>query len=135
MEKIYSKIKIDTLLHIVLRKEDAQEPRLDIIDADQFLQLATMKLQKGKIFQPHRHIYDEKTTKITQESWVVIQGMAKAILYDLDDKVLSEEVLKPGDCSITLLGGHNYEILQDDTIIYEFKTGPYMGPGRDKESI
>jgi len=41
-------------------------------------------------------------------------------------------VLKAGDASFTLGGGHNYLILEDDTIVYEYKTGPYEGQKNDK---
>ena len=39
------------------------------------------------------------------------------------------------DISITFYGGHNYVSLEDDTRVYEYKTGPYMGQARDKEFI
>ena len=29
-------------------------------------------------------------------------------------------------------GGHTYEILEEDTIVYEYKTGPYEGQSLDK---
>jgi len=66
---------------------------------------------------------------------VIISGKVKAILYDLDDTIISEPVLDTGDVSITLYGGHTYEILEDDTLVYEYKTGPYLGPEKDKEFI
>mgnify|MGYP003117337831 FL=1 len=135
MKKIYSKNDEQTLLHIVLRKEDVKSQRLNVIDDHEFLQLAAMLLPKGKTFAPHKHIYCEKITSIAQESWVVIQGRVKAILYDLDDKIISEEILNPGDCSVTLRGGHTYEILDEDTLVYEYKTGPYEGIERDKQFI
>jgi len=40
-----------------------------------------------------------------------------------------------GDCSITFCGGHNYMCLEDDTLIYEAKTGPYLGVEKDKTFI
>lgn len=135
MKKIYSKIEDNKLLHIILRRDDIQEERMNIIDDDQFLQLAVMKLHKGKTFKPHKHLYGDKTTKITQESWVVIRGKVRALLYDLDGKKIAEPVLEEGDASITLYGGHTYEILADDTLVYEYKTGPYLGPEKDKEFI
>ena len=46
-----------------------------------------------------------------------------------------DEVIKKGDCSMTFEGGHTYEILEDDTIVYEYKTGPYFGQILDKEFI
>ena len=135
MKKIYSKNDKQTLLHIILRKEDVKSQRLNVIDDHEFLQLAAMLLPEGKTFAPHKHIYCEKTTTIAQESWVVIQGRVKAILYDLDDEIISEEILNPGDCSVTLRGGHTYEILDEDTLVYEYKTGPYEGIERDKQFI
>jgi hypothetical protein len=33
---------------------------------------------------------------------------------------------------MTFRGGHNYLILEEDTIVYEYKTGPYMGQQLDK---
>ena len=35
-----------------------------------------------------------------------------------------------GDC--TILGGHNYTSLTENTLVYEFKTGPYDGQSKDK---
>ena len=42
------------------------------------------------------------------------------------------EILNVGDASFTLEGGHNYEILEDNTLVYEYKTGPYEGQEFDK---
>tara|TARA_R110000822_G_scaffold309251_2_gene438423 strand:+ start:24 stop:305 length:282 start_codon:yes stop_codon:yes gene_type:complete len=90
-------------------------------------------MKKGKTFKPHRHIYKKRTRDIiAQESWIVVQGSVKCIFYDLDDTILVEPILYPGDASFTLEGGHNYEILEDDTLVYEYKTGPYEGQALDK---
>ncbi|MAH44035.1 hypothetical protein CL614_10035 [archaeon] len=137
MEKIYSKINGE-LLHIIHRLDDMVESRIDVIPDDNFLQLAALKMEMGKTFRPHRHIYKpvnyDKT--IAQESWIVIRGSVKVFLYDIEgDKSLAEPILNPGDASITLKGGHTFEILEDDTIAYEYKTGPYAGQVLDKEFI
>lgn len=63
---------------------------------------------------------------------MIVQGSVKATFYDLDDSVLTEAVLNPGDASFTLEGGHNYFILEDETLVYEYKTGPYEGQDFDK---
>ena len=135
MERIFSKVEEGKLLHIILRKEDVDTQRLNVVDDDQFLQLAAMRLPKGKTFAPHKHVFYEKTTTIAQESWVVVSGKVKALLYDLNDKKIAEPILNAGDVSITLYGGHTYEIMADDTLVYEYKTGPYLGPEKDKEFI
>ena len=136
MKKIYSKVEPNKVLHIVNRAMDITE-RTDIIPGENFIQCATLKMEKGKTFQPHKHIKKERHYKeqIAQESWIVIKGLVKCIFYDLDDTILSTEVLGPGDASFTLEGGHNYEVLEDDTIVYEYKTGPYEGQKLDKTFI
>ena len=53
----------------------------------------------------------------------------------LDDSIITRSVLGPGDCSITFPGGHNYVILEDETVVYEFKTGPYFGQQLDRVFI
>jgi len=136
MKKIYSKINKNELLHMVLKQNQIDEGRVDLIPSNNFLQCSTLKLPKGKTFVPHKHIWKTgKSSVIAQESWVVIKGSVKCIFYDLDDSILSEEILKCGDMSFTLQGGHNYLILEDDTLVYEFKTGPYEGQEFDKKFI
>jgi len=131
--KYYSKVKKDLLLHIVNRIEDI-ENREDIIPQNNFIQCATLRMDNGKTFRPHKHIKKERSykNKIAQESWVVIRGKVKCIFYDIDDSVLATPTLNPGDASFTLEGGHTYKILEDDTIVYEYKTGPYEGQKQDK---
>ena len=131
MEKIYSRTQPDILLHIIYRFDEISG-RLNISPDEEFLQLASLKMMKGQTFKAHKHIFNEKVTNIAQESWVVIKGSVKCILYDLNDVIIAEPVLMPGDCSLTFRGGHNYLILEDDTIVYEYKTGPYLGQEMDK---
>ena len=136
MIKIYSKIEKDKLLHMVNRLSEIT-PRTDVIPEDNFLQLATLKMPLGKTFRAHKHIWKDNTQSqcIAQESWIVIKGKVKCFFYDLNDEIIQTETLNPGDCSITLAGGHNYEILEEDTIVYEYKTGPYQGIKLDKEFL
>jgi hypothetical protein len=131
MEIFYSKANPQVLLHIIYRLDEING-RANISPDEEFLQLASLKMQKGQTFRAHKHIFAEKKTNIAQESWVVIKGSVKCIFYDLDDTIIAEPTLYPGDCSITFRGGHNYLILEDDTIVYEYKTGPYLGQEKDK---
>lgn len=134
--KIYSKTEPGKLLHVVNRLSDITG-RDDIIPEDNFIQCATLKMAKDKTFPAHKHITKERyyDNQIAQESWVVIRGSVKCKLYDIDNTLIAEPILKPGDASFTLYGGHTYEILEDDTIVYEYKTGPYEGQKLDKEFI
>ena len=134
MEKIYSKIKPGTLLHLVYRLDEV-DGRTNIAPEEEYLQLASIKMKKGQTYKAHKHIKLEKVTDIAQESWLVICGSVKCIFYDLDDSIIAEPVLYPGDCSMTFRGGHNYLSLEDGTIVYEYNTGPYLGQETDKVFI
>jgi cupin fold WbuC family metalloprotein len=118
---------------VVVRKEDLTPGRVEVVPEDNFIQCALLNMEKGKTFKPHRHIFKERTRNvIAQESWIVIQGSVKCTFYDLDNSVLVEPILNPGDASFTLEGGHTYTILEDNTLVYEYKTGPYEGQALDK---
>lgn len=132
---IYSKVDPNLLLHIVNRQSEITYVRNDISPSNEYLQVSCFKLEKDKTFKAHKHISLERHTDITQESWIIIKGSVKAILYDIDDTIIAESILKQGDCSITFRGGHNYVSLEEGTIVYEYKTGPYMGQSKDKVFI
>jgi len=136
MEKIYSKVAPETLLHMIVRREEITSGRQDIVSEENFIQCSILNMEKGKTFRPHRHIWKERTRDvIAQESWIVVQGSVKCIFYDLDNTVIAEPILRAGDASFTLQGGHNYYILEDNTLVYEYKTGPYEGQALDKTFI
>ena len=139
MNYIYSKIKAKKLLHIVYKYEDfkvQKNNRKDIVGEKEFIQLSALSMNNGQTFKPHKHIWKSGEKKcIAQESWVVIKGSVKCILYDLDNSIIAEPILYPGDCSVTLEGGHTYLILEDNTLVYEYKTGPYKGQKNDKVFI
>ena len=133
MEKIYSKVDPLKLLHLIVRKEEITPGRQDIVPEENFIQCSILNMEKGKTFRPHKHIWKERIRNvIAQESWIVLQGSVKCIFYDTDDTILTEPILYPGDASFTLEGGHNYLILEDNTLVYEYKTGPYEGQALDK---
>ena len=74
-----------------------------------------------------------------ESSWAWMEAMSiLSVIYqffDLNEKILAEPILKSGDCSVTLEGGHTYTILEEETCVYEFKTGPYKGQALDKQFI
>lgn len=139
IECVYSQLNPQKLLHMIHRpnEESKNQERKNIVSEENFIQCSFLSLPKGKTFKPHKHITKAKVFEemIAQESWVVIRGKVKCIFYDTDDTILCEKILNPGDASFTLYGGHNYEVLEDDTIVYEYKTGPYEGVEMDKVFI
>lgn len=136
MEKIYSKVEEGKLLHIINRLEEING-RQEVVPENNFIQCATLKMPNGKTFPPHKHIKKDRhyPEQIAQESWVVIRGSVKCVFYDIDNTIIATPTLRAGDASFTLYGGHTYEILEDDTVVYEYKTGPYEGQELDKTFI
>jgi len=134
MKKIYSNIHPDLLLHIVFRFQDFNQPRTEIIEADNFLQSAAIRANQGQVFRAHQHIDSEVTykTKKAQESWVVLRGCIRVTFYDVDDSILSVVHLMEHDACFTLHGGHSFMVLEDNSCILEFKSGPYEGQSKDK---
>jgi len=133
MYNIYSKVAPELLLHRINRFDEITE-RTDISENEQFLQLATLRMPKDKTFRPHKHIWKQPVVDlvIAQESWVVIQGSVEVSFFDIDDTLIEKQIIRRGDCSLTYQGGHTYTILEDDTVVYEYKTGPYQGQELDK---
>lgn len=135
VENIFSKIEKNLLLHQLIKPGTFEKSRLNITPCEQSLQAAYIKLEKDKTFKPHKHIFFERNMPIAQESWVVIQGEVLVIYYDLDDQILCERIIKQGEATITYRGGHNYRSLKEDTRVFEYKTGPYLGIEKDKVFI
>jgi hypothetical protein len=73
MKKYILKLKKGKLLHIINRLDEING-RTEMVP-DNFIQCATLKMEKGKTFPPHKHITKERTypAQIAQESWVVIR--------------------------------------------------------------
>jgi cupin fold WbuC family metalloprotein len=123
-------------VHINNLAQDLQASgRVNISHESESLQSAVILLVDGQTFKPHRHITYVRDMPMAQESWVVIQGSVKVTYYDLDDSILEEVILCSGDSTITYRGGHNYLALEDNTLVYELKTGPYLGQAHDKVFI
>lgn len=133
MKYIYSRKHPEDLLHIINRVEDISD-RSDLTPPDKFLQVATFNFNPDVKIRAHQHRWKKppKTQVIAQESWVVIKGSIKVFLYDVDGSLLVEEIISDGDCTVTFDGGHKFDVLEENTIIYEFKTGPYLGREMDK---
>ena len=82
MKLIYSKKDKTKLLHIINRFDEITK-RTNVAPEEQFLQLATLKMNSGDTFKPHQHIWkkSDRSEVIAQESWVVIKGSVKVFMF------------------------------------------------------
>lgn len=137
--EIFSNLEPKKLLHqafifdATVEHESSNDfGRTDISPECESLQVAFLKLPLNKTFRPHRHIIHNRDMPMAQESWIVIRGGVEVTYYDLDDTVLKTLQIGAGSCTVTYEAGHNYKALTHDTVVYELKTGPYLGVEKDK---
>ena len=135
MLNIYSKIDPEKIILSLIRKSEITNSRQNITPDEEFLQ-AGVKLTKAEdFFKAHKHLPCNKIVTTTQEAWVILDGKVEGTFYDLDDSLLCSLEMNDGDCVVIYRGGHSLKILDDNTILYEFKNGPYYGVKNDKAYI
>jgi hypothetical protein len=135
MERYYSKKEESKLIFSLLRFEEICDRRIDLSPDQEFMQVCGRTMSCGAVVLPHRHIETQRETSLTQEAWVLLRGKVHARFYDLDDSFLCEREISSGDVIVLYRGGHSLEVLEDNTVFYEFKNGPYFGANKDKEKI
>ena len=133
VESFYSEEDQSILLHQLFRPNDKEGPhRINISPVNESIQVCHLSLANNQTFRAHKHVFYKRDMPMAQESWVVISGRVEVFYFDLNDRLITTRILKQGDCTVTYRGGHNYKSLEKDTIVYEFKTGPYFGTEKDK---
>ena len=135
IQTITSKIEPGVMLHQIFKPKNLLPERINISPEHESLQVAHIGLKLDQTFKAHKHVIHDRNMPMAQESWIVISGKVKVFHYDLDDRIINESILLPGDCTITYRGGHNYLALEERTFVYEVKTGPYHGVENDKTFI
>ena len=136
MIEIYSRIEPLRLLHVIYSLSSVSK-RSDLLEKDNSLQVSVVRKNIGDDPLAHAHKSKEFVNEIQviQESWFVYKGKIEVLHFDLDKSLLGKHILVEGDLNITLLGGHSFRTLADDTVILEHKNGPYLGQHADKEFI
>ena len=120
---------------IIIDGNDLPEGLKFYTENDKFVQVASWKYNGGHTTKPHSHKISERTSNITQELVYVKKGSLKATLYSNNEEIISTKILKEGMCILIFRGGHKYEILEDNTEVFEVKNGPYPGIEKDKKTI
>ena len=132
---IYSKIDENLLLLAINRRDEICSDRIDLCPEDQLLQISTKALTKDTSFRPHKHNQLVRTTSTTNEAWIILKGSVEAKFWDIDDQIILKTILKEGDCAVVFSAGHGFSVLEEGTILYEIKNGPYYGQLKDKSFI
>lgn len=115
--------------------EDLKSGLAFFTEESDYLQVGSWRYEKGRKLPAHIHNYVKREINRTQECIVVMAGSVKVILYDEDGEFLEEARVNSGEAMALFSGGHGYEIIDDDTIVFEIKNGPYSGPEKDRRRI
>jgi cupin fold WbuC family metalloprotein len=128
MEKIYSKINKNKLLHIISNDLDENEKRVDLTDVNLPLQVSRINLKESTV-RPHNHnpkeLFKEKIKP--NECWIVLNGKIDISLFDEDKNNIKNTILSKGSILITIDGGHSINKSSQDSELVEIKLGPYKG--------
>lgn len=120
------KIIDDELLDII-SKQAKESPRLrknynfhECLDDN--VQRLLNALEPGTIMPLHRH-------QNTDETYFVIRGSLKVMVYNDNKELINSEILSTsnGKYGVHIPKGHwhSIEVLEENTVIFEVKEGPY----------
>jgi hypothetical protein len=131
-QEIYDK---KNLLVVVLRAGEYPPGTKFYSREKDYLQAGTWNHSKGHRIKAHSHRIFKRTSLKTQEIVFLLTGKMRSNIYDKKGKFLTRVILKPKDIIIYLDGGHDFEILENKTRVFEVKNGPYLGVEKDKKFI
>lgn len=135
MKQIFSKIRKKEILASIIRLNEIGQYRTDISPENEFIQVSARLFNNKIKISAHKHLPIKRKSTITQETWIIISGKVYLELFDLDDKLIFQEFLNPGDSATLFRGGHSLKVEEENTIMYEIKNGPYFGVDSDKKLI
>jgi hypothetical protein len=126
----------DLVLARHIPSQDAWAGGLNFFSNDsEFVQVGTWGYESGKELLAHSHNKVERQVFWTQEVLYIRKGKIKADIYNLENEKIGEFVGNSGDVLILLIGGHGYQILEDETQVLEVKNGPYLGADIDRRRL
>lgn len=90
------------------------------------LQMGMIVYGAGKDIVPHLHLPIVREVHGTTECVIVRKGKCAIDFYDDDKQLLTSRTLEQGDIVLLLGGGHGFR-MEEDTVLFEVKQGPYAG--------
>ena len=98
------------------------------------VQASRMCYNKHKTFRAHKHLLRPRLNNYTQECFLVHQGSIQVDIYSTDRESLGKLIAKAGDIVLLYRGYHALEVLEDNSVFFEIKNGPFTTVEEDKES-
>jgi hypothetical protein len=94
-------------------------------------QIGMIVYKAGEAIPAHVHLPVKREVHGTTECIIVRKGKCEIDIFNGARKFIATRVLQEGSIVLLIEGGHGFR-MQEDTILFEVKQGPYVG-GRDKE--
>jgi|SaaInlStandDraft_1057018.scaffolds.fasta_scaffold212274_2 hypothetical protein len=115
----------ETLLAIIIRKEEMINDKDFATENEQEIQLASFNLSKGTEILKHYHPEQKRIVVSTSEVITLIEGKLKINIYDDNQELIASEIITSGDTVGLFSGGHGIEVLEHSKFV-ESKQGPYI---------
>lgn len=96
------------------------------------IQVGLFNYDKKDHLKAHTHIIYDRSANRTCETMYVVRGAIRIKILDEKKKVIATRTLKTNDVYCSLWGGHLFDVLENNTMIFEAKNGPYYGVKKDK---
>ena len=106
--------------------------RTNLTEPNQIIQASLIKMDRFQSVPSHEHLPIERYTTGTAEGWLVLNGSFEAEIFDIDQTSLGRYLLRKFDTILMFNGGHSLKATKKNSIIFEFKNGPFKGSDSDK---
>ena len=121
----------DEVLAIIIPHSYTPKKTEFVTPSDYKQQVGFVVYKADEFIVPHIHIPMERKFVGTPEALLVRLGSVEVQLYNNDKQLVTERELRQGDIILLVGGGHGFTMLED-TVLFELKQGPYIGP-KEKE--
>ena len=119
---------------IVIDTSFSPEGLTFVTEDEDYVQAGLWNYKKGTKLQAHYHNYFERKSYRTSEVVYVVEGKIECSIFTEEGELIWKDTLKKGQLIIQLQGAHEYNIVEDATVV-ETKNGPYFGPETDRTRI
>ena len=121
----------DEVLAIIIPQSYVPKKTEFVTPSDYNQQVGFVVYKADESIIPHIHIPMKRQFVGTSEALLVRSGSVEVQLYSNDKQLVAKRKLEPGDIILLVNGGHGFTMLED-TVLFELKQGPYIGP-QEKE--
>lgn len=106
--------------------------RVNLTEPDKIIQASLINMSRFESVPNHRHLPIERHTTGTGEGWLVLNGSFEVEIFDINQSRLGKYLLKKYDMILMFNGGHSLHATKKNSILFEFKNGPFKGSDSDK---